>query len=66
VVIEAALGELERGGDIVHGSGIVSLLLKKAGGSAENFLARFVSEFLAAFDSSFAKHNQRWYRGMNH
>ena len=66
VMIETAFGELERSGDIVHGSGIVSLLLKQAGGGAENFLARFVTRFLAAFDVSFAKHHQRWYRGMNH
>jgi len=45
VVIEAALGKLERGGDIVHGSGIVSALLKEAGGGAQDFLARFDGSF---------------------
>ena len=64
VVIEAALGKLERGGHIVHGSGIVSALLKQASGGAQNFLARFWPEFLTTFNRSFAKHHHRWYRGM--
>ncbi len=56
VVIEAALGELERGGHIVHGSRIVSLLLKKARGGTQDFLTWFLPGFLAMIDSSFAKH----------
>src|ERR1019366_6027937 len=64
VVIQAALGELERGGDIVHRCGIVSLLLKKPGGSAQNFLARFRTVFLPRIEGSFAVHHKRWYRGM--
>src|SRR5450631_2208865 len=56
VVIKPALGELERGGDVVHRSGIVPLLLKEAGGSAQ--------DFLTWLDGSFAEHHQRWYRGM--
>jgi hypothetical protein len=58
VVIEAALGKLERGGDIVHGSGIVSALLKEAGGGAQDFLAGLLTGFLTTFDGSFAKHHQ--------
>ncbi len=46
VMIEAALGELERGGDIVHGSGIVSLLLEKARGGTQDLLARLLPGFL--------------------
>ena len=38
VVVEAALAELERGGHIVHGSGVVAALLEQAGGSAQDFL----------------------------
>jgi hypothetical protein len=38
VVIEAAFAELERGGDVVHGSGIVAPLLEQAGGGAQDFL----------------------------
>jgi hypothetical protein len=68
VVIEAALGEFEGGGDIVHGSGIVSLLLKESGGGAQDFPAGFLEESLTRFlgrsDGSFAKHHQRWYRGI--
>jgi hypothetical protein len=56
VVVEAALRELERGGDVVHGGGVVALLLEQAGGSAQNFLA--------GFNGSFAEHHLRWYRGM--
>ncbi len=40
VVIEAAFAELEGSGNIVHGGSIVPLLLKQAGGSAQNLLAR--------------------------
>ena len=39
VVVETALAELQRGGHIVHGRGIVSLLLKQAGRGAKDFLA---------------------------
>jgi hypothetical protein len=63
-VIQAALGELERGSDIVHRCGIVSLLLKKAGGGAQDFLARFGTMFLTMIEGSFAVHHKRWYRGM--
>ena len=38
VMVEAALAELERGGDVVHGSGVVSALLKQARGGAQDFL----------------------------
>jgi hypothetical protein len=55
-MIEAALRELERGGDIVHGCGIVSLLLKKARGGTQDFLAGFLSRFVTRIDGSFAKH----------
>jgi hypothetical protein len=63
VVIEAALGKLEGGGNIVHGSGIVSLLLKEPGGGSQDFLAGFRTEFRTTFNGSFAEHHQRWYRG---
>jgi hypothetical protein len=66
VVIEAALGEFERRRHIIHGSGIVSPLLKETGGGTQDFLARLEPRFLPTFDGSFAKHHQRWYRGMNH
>jgi hypothetical protein len=36
VVIESALAELEGGGEIIHGSGIVAALAKQLGGSVEN------------------------------
>jgi hypothetical protein len=49
VMIKAALRELERGGDIVHGSGVVSALLKKASGGAQDFLAGFLSRFGGGF-----------------
>jgi hypothetical protein len=58
VVIEAAFGELEGGGDVVHGSGIVSLLLKEARGGAQDFLAWLLTGFLMTFDDSFATHHQ--------
>jgi hypothetical protein len=45
VMIEASLGKLESGGDIVHRGGIVSLLLKEASGSAQDFLARLLTRF---------------------
>jgi len=56
VMVEAAFRELKSRRHIVHGCGVISLLLKEARGSAQDFLARF--------DRSFAKHHQRWYRGM--
>src|SRR6202167_968912 len=59
VMIEATLGELERGGDIVHRSGVIALLLKEARSGAQDFLARL----LPRFDGSFPKHHTRWYRG---
>src|SRR6266436_7622028 len=58
VVIEAALGEIERGGDIVHGSGIVSLLLKKARGGTQDLLARLLARLVTRVDGSFAKHSE--------
>jgi hypothetical protein len=64
VMIEPALGQLERGRHIVHGSAIVSLLLKETGSSAQDFLSRFLTSLVARFNGSFAKHHQRWYRGM--
>jgi hypothetical protein len=53
VVVEAAFGKFERSRHIVHRSGIVSLLLKQAGGGAQDFLARF----LTRLDGSFPKHH---------
>ena len=38
VVVEAALAELERAGDVVHGSRVVAALLEQAGGGAQDFL----------------------------
>jgi hypothetical protein len=38
VVIEPALAEFERGGDVVHRCGVVSALLEQAGGGAQDFL----------------------------
>jgi hypothetical protein len=38
--------------------------LKQAGGSAQNFLARFRTVFLPRIEGSFAVHHKRWYRGM--
>ena len=58
VMIEAALGKLERGGHIIHGGGIVSLLLKKARGGTKDFLAGFLPGFLPMIDGSFAKHSE--------
>src|SRR5208283_4236452 len=38
MVVQTAFAELESGGDVVHGSGVVASLLKQAGGSAQDFL----------------------------
>src|ERR1700756_2334005 len=38
VVIEPALAEFERGGNVVHRRGVVSPLLEQAGGGAQDFL----------------------------
>ena len=45
VVIQPAFTELQRGGHIIHGSGIIALLLKKTGSGAENFLAGTLCDF---------------------
>jgi hypothetical protein len=55
-MIETAFGKLERGGDIVHRGGIVSLLLKEASGGAQDFLTRFRARFLTRFGDGVAKH----------
>ena len=39
VVVEAALAELERRGNVVHGGRVVAPLLEKPGGSAQDLLA---------------------------
>jgi len=52
VVVEAAFAQLEGGGDIVHGRGIVSALLEQAGGGAQNFLP--------GIDYGFACHRVPW------
>ena len=52
VVIEAALAELERGGDVVHGSRVVAALLKQAGGRTQNFLP--------GIDHRLASHRVPW------
>ena len=46
MMVEAALGEFERGGHIVHRGGVVSLLLEEAGGRAQDFLAGILTGFL--------------------
>jgi hypothetical protein len=56
VMIETALGQLERGSHIVHRSAIVSLLLKETSSSTEDFLSRFLTGLVARFNGSFAKH----------
>jgi hypothetical protein len=38
VVVESAFAEFERGGNVVHRGRVVSALLKKASGGAQNFL----------------------------
>ena len=38
VMVEATFAELQRRGDIVHGSGIVAALLEQASGGAQDFL----------------------------
>jgi hypothetical protein len=40
MVVETALAEFQRCGDIVHGRGIVPLLLKQTSRGAEDLLAR--------------------------
>src|SRR5262249_31436510 len=45
MMIEPAFAELERGGYVIHRSGVVSLLLKQARGGAQDFLARIGDGF---------------------
>ena len=52
MMVEPALGEFEGRGDVVHGGGIVPLLLKKASGG--------VQDVLAGINSSFAGHRRPW------
>ena len=52
MMVEATLAEFEGGGDVVHGSGVVSALLKQASGGAQ--------DFLPGINRSFAWHRVPW------
>ena len=54
VVVEAALAELQRGGDIVHRGGVGALLLKQARGGAQDFLSG-ISGCLAGHGSQYTR-----------
>src|SRR5205807_3217880 len=50
MMVEPAFAELERRGNIVHGSGVVPLLAEEAGGGTQ--------DFLAGVGNSFARHSR--------
>jgi len=62
MVVEATLAQLESGGDVVHGSRVVTALLKKAGGGPQDFLTG-VDQGLADHEVvmvNTAKQNANW------
>jgi len=58
VMVETAFAQLERGGDVVHGGGVVSLLLKETRSGAQDFLTRFRPGFVPLVEGGFAKHHR--------